>query len=145
MSKALKRPAPVSIRFSPAERILLEERSQGVGLSTYIKWILFESTPGEPIDSALAKANRQLLSHLLATLGASRIAPNLDALALEAFEGNVVLDRETIRRLREAIEDIRLVRNALMRALGLPEGPPSLHERRLTEAFNRLNIQRSAQ
>jgi hypothetical protein len=83
-------------------------------------------------------ANRTLLAHLLATLGASRLAPNLDRLAHEAALGDLLIDEVTATRIIEACDDVRLMHNALMRGLGMREKSPSAHEIDASAAFAKV-------
>lgn len=136
MSKPLKAPPPLSVRLSQAERDALLNRAGGQTLSAFVKQCLFDTGSVGPRSGGLTLANRTLLAHLLATLGASQLAPNLDRLAQEAEDGNLVADEETTQRLREACDDVRLMHNALMRGLGKKEKPPSRRQLEATAAFN---------
>lgn len=124
-----KRPSPLSVRLSDAERQELERRADGEALSAYVKRQLFAEA-AKP-----APANNALLAQLLATLGGSRVASNVARLAQGAESGSLVADDATTRRLIEACDDIRLMHNALMRALGKEERVPSGHEVRARAAF----------
>ena len=131
-----KKPTPLSIRLTEAERETLLERAGTKTLSAFVKGVLFDAAPASPRYSAINQANRALLAHLLATLGASRIAPNLDRLAHEADHSGFGEDAETRRRVAEACDDVRLMHNALMRGLGLKEKDPSAHELDASAEFN---------
>jgi hypothetical protein len=98
--------------------------------------VLFDGSP--QAHRGLAVANRVLLTHLLATLGASNLAPNLERLAHEAESGELVADDEMVQALRIACDDVRLMHNALMRGLGKKEKPASRREREAlaTRVFN---------
>lgn len=133
-----RQPTPLSVRLSQAERDHLLARAGGHTLSAYVKAVLFDGSAPAPRANALAGANRTLLAHLLATLGASRIAPNLDRLAHEAEVGNLYADDETTARLREAADDVRLMHNALMRALGQREKSKSRHEISAAKEFGNV-------
>lgn len=112
-------------------------RAGGQALSAYVKSVLFDGPQSLHRGGGVTLANRTLLAHLLATLGASRLAPNLETLAREASDGNLFADEETIQRLIEACDDLRLMHNALMRGLGMKEKTASSHERDASGAFNR--------
>jgi hypothetical protein len=131
-----KKPAPLSIRLTENERETLLERAGTQTLSAFVKGVLFDGAPASPRYSAVNQATRTLLSHLLATLGASRIAPNLDQLAREAETVGLTNDEETKQRIAEACDDVRLMHNALMRGLGLKEKDPSEHELNARGEFN---------
>lgn len=137
MSKPLKAPAPLSVRLTQAERDALLIRAGSLTLSAYVKSVLFDGPQATPRGGGITLANRTLLAHLLATLGASHLAPNLAQLASEAAVGNLFADEETTQRLIEACDDLRLMHNALMRGLGMREKTASHHEIDATVAFNR--------
>ena len=126
---------PLSVRLTQTERDTLLARAGGETLSNYVKQILFDGPPSA--YRGLPMADRALLSHLLATLGGSNLAPNLDRLADDAEMGILIEDKETTRLLRQACDDVRLMHNALMRGLGRKEKAPSLREAGLTATFNR--------
>jgi hypothetical protein len=132
MPHPVKRPSPLSIRLSEAERSQLEMRAGSRPLGAYVKGVIFGV--GAPVARRRLSADTVLLGQLLAVLGRSRIAGNLEDLASAANSGSLGLHDETIERLEVACDDIRLVHNALMRALGKEERTPSGHEVRL--AFN---------
>jgi hypothetical protein len=131
-----KNPAPLSVRLTQAERDALLVRAGGQTLSAYVKRVLFDETLPPPRGGGLTVANRTLLAHLLATLGGSRIAPNLAVLADEANSGNLFADAETVERINEALDDVRLMHNALMRGLGMRQKSLSFHEFKAFEEFN---------
>lgn len=134
MARSLKQSSPLSVRLTQAERDNLLARAGDMTLSAFVKQVLFDSAP--PAHSGLAVANRVLLAHLLATLGSSRIAPNLAILADEANSGNLFADEETVGRINEALDDVRLMHNALMRGLGMKQKQLSFHEFKAIEEFN---------
>ncbi|QEE19189.1 hypothetical protein FNA67_02930 [Youhaiella tibetensis] len=111
-------------------------------VSAYVKHVLFEGADASATaGTGLAIADRKMLSHLLATLGASRLAPNLDRLAGEAESGNLLADGETTYRLRQACDDVREMRNELMLGLGTGAVAPKhrSEEEILSGLFNSLN------
>jgi hypothetical protein len=131
-----KNPAPLSVRLTQAERDTLLARAGGQTLSAYVKQVLFDGPAPVPRGGGLTVANRTLLAHLLATLGASRLAPNLAVLADEANSGNLFADAETVERINQAVDDVRLMHNALMRGLGMKQKQLSFHEFKAMEEFN---------
>lgn len=138
MSKPIAKTKLLSVRLTSDERDALEARAGGQTLSTYVKQTLFNGPVAIPRGSGITVANRTLLAHLLATLGGSRIAPNLERLAEEAKLGNLFCDEETTGRLIEACDDVRLMHNALMRGLGVG-GERAHQEARVSWLFNLLN------
>lgn len=131
------RPAPLSVRLTQAERDSLLVRAGGQTLSAFVKQCLFDTGSAPQRSGGMMLANRVLLAHLLATLGASQLAPNLDRLAKEADDGDLFADEDTIRRIHEACDDVRLMHNALMRGLGKKEKAPSRKQLDAEAAFNR--------
>lgn len=134
----VRKPAPLSVRLTEAERDHLLIRAGGQTLSAYVKQTLFDGPLAGSRGGGIALANRALLAHLLATLGGSHLAPNLERLAREAELGTLFADPETTTRLREACDDIRLMHNALMRGLGMKEKAASERELEAAGKFNKV-------
>ena len=65
--------------------------------------------------------NESNLSRVLAFLGQSRIANNLNQIAYEANCGSLLLDEETLKKINEAYHHVCEMRKALIEALGLIE------------------------
>ena len=63
--------------------------------------------------------DQKALAEVLACLGASRIANNLNQLAKAANSGSFYFDRETKAQINAACGDIRVMRQLLMTALGM--------------------------
>jgi hypothetical protein len=140
MSDTVGRNTPLSVRLTAAERSNLLARAGGRTLSAYVKAVLFHDAPVTAARGhGLALADRTLLAHLLATLGGSGTAPNLELLAREAEAGNLFCDGLTAVRLRQACDDVRLMHDALMRGLGTKPRDELSQERRVARAFNALN------
>lgn len=138
MSKPVgARSTPLSLRLTPDERQNLELRAGDLPVSTYVKRQLFNDQRQAATQFRKASTDRVLLAQLLATLGGSRLAPNLRTLADEAEVGTLIADDETVHLLKQACDDVRLMHNALMRGLGLHEKAPSQHEIDASAAFNR--------
>jgi hypothetical protein len=137
MSQPIKRrPAPFSIRLTEEERQQLSKRAGARAIGSYVKGVLFGDGERRAAPARVT-ADRALLAKLLAVLGQSQVGPNLDALARAAASGSLLADPETTARLHGACDDVRLMHNALMRALGKDERPASGHELRATEQFRR--------
>lgn len=121
-----RRPAPLSIRLSEAERKALETRAGGLPLSTYVKQTIFAlGAPAKRRIPRAASVDRELAAQLLATLGASRLASNLAQIAKHANQGSLHFDDLTKADLRGACGDIRDMRGRLMRALGKDADSPA--------------------
>lgn len=65
------------------------------------------------------------LAQVLGLLGQSRIASNLNQLARGLHTGTLPLDDELARDLREAVDHVAAIRQALIEALNLSAGSPS--------------------
>lgn len=122
-----KRVPPFSLRLTKEERAELERRAGSMPLASYIKSVLFAGDA--PTYRARRKppvADRKALADVLACLGASRLANNLNQLAKAANIGDLYFDEGTKRDLGRAAADIAAMRDLLMRALGYkPQPAPS--------------------
>lgn len=121
--KAIKRPAPLSLRLSEDERALLEQHAGNQPLGAYIRAQLFG-------DAASAKrrsfrrpcTDYRILGQVLATLGQSDLASCLCILAAAAEAGELDVDKEIAGKLNAACDDIHEIRLLLITALGLKVG-----------------------
>lgn len=121
-----KRQAPFSIRLTPSERARLAMEAAGAPLGSYIKAkLLGEGVPVRLRRSGLPVEDRKALGQVLAALGSSRIASNLNQLAHLAHVGALPISPEIEAELAEAVQYLRELRRLLLAALGLkPEGAP---------------------
>lgn len=121
--KPLKRPSPISIRFSEAQLAALESHTNGQALGPYIKdYVLrHHSIEVKPRRRGPIK-DYDALARLLRGLGKSELRTYLCALYELANEGQLVADAETIDHLKQACEDITAMRRDLVAALGPREG-----------------------
>lgn len=133
---------PFSLRLTRSERAKLEDRAGSMPLASYIKSLIFAE------DAAVYRKRRKgpvadtkALADVLACLGSSRIANNLNQLAKAANIGDLYFDDETKRLLARACEDVRAMRGLLMRALGLKETlvPPA--NETVSQTFTRAATQ----
>jgi hypothetical protein len=118
------RPAPLSLRLTPEDRARLERDAAGMSLRSYIRWRLFD--PDKPPPRRRRKApvkDHQALSAVLAQLGTSRIAGNLNQLAKAVNSGSLILTPDVEADLHEAMEAIAFIRRALIDALGMGDAP----------------------
>lgn len=123
MKKAFnKRPAPFSLRLTFEERARLEKAASGISLSAYIKWRIFD--PDKPPPRKRGKApvkDHKVLAALLAKLGQSRLASNLNQLAKAVHTGSLPVTPDTEKDIRRAAQDVHDMRALLILALGLKE------------------------
>ena len=118
------RPAPFSIRLSPAERERLLTEADGAPLGGFIKAKLLGGDP--PVKRrrrAVAPIeDRQMLASTLSALGQSRLSNNLNQLAKLANIGALPMSAEVEADLMSAFADIRAIRAMLVKALGSTSG-----------------------
>lgn len=115
-----KRPAPFSLRLSFEERQQLEEDSGRQSISAYIKSRLFD--PDAPVKQARGLypvKDHEALSQALGLLGQSGLAKRLAELAEAARIGALPVEDETEKALRRACDDVRVMRQFLLAALGI--------------------------
>jgi len=136
MSGSVRLP-PVSLRLSKIERAALERRAGGVGLSTYVKSVLFEGSEPKSRSRRRVSADRILLAQILGQLGASGLGHSLARLAEAAASGSLHVDDLTTRRLHDACDDLRGVHWLLLKALGKKLPKASLRHERLSVQFAR--------
>ncbi len=118
--KKPKRPSPITLRLTPDERARLEELAQSMTLSAYIRMVLFaeEVSPRKSSKRAPIK-DHEALAQVLALLGQSKIANNLNQLSKAANAGALLVDQHTLDDLNEAYVHICTMRQELITALGL--------------------------
>lgn len=90
--------------------------ADGMSQSVYIRQCLF----GKKASKRVAPdADRLLLAQILAKLGESRIANNLNQIGPHANCGSLLLDDLTIEEINEACLNVAWIRVQLIEALGL--------------------------
>ncbi len=135
-----KRPAPFSLRLTFEERRKLEQQAAGMPIAAYVKQQVFG--PGAVARSPRGKApvkDHQVLAQLLAQLGASRMANNLNQLARAANRGSLPVNEETERYLQRACEDVAAMRWMLMKGLGMKPEDESRPPETVTQQFTRAS------
>lgn len=114
---------PFSIRLTDDEKSLLLLRAGRLPLGTYIRdLILAEGLQAKRRRSANPVKDHDALARVLAGLGQSRIASNLNQLAKAVNFGILPVTPETERDLSEACLAVIAMRGDLIAALGLAEG-----------------------
>lgn len=113
-------PKPLSLRLNFEQRAALEQESDGLPISTYIKRRLFGSMKGLK-DTRIHRPvkDKQELARLLGMLGQSSVFANLQTLADAAKSGSLILDPDTKAALLRAVQDVEEMRSLLVRSLGL--------------------------
>ncbi len=119
-----KTPAPFSLRLSDEERTELDRRAAGMSLGAYIRAALFPQEGAElkSISAPRGKfpvKDQKALARVLGLLGSSRLSSNINQLAKAANMGALPVTPKTEEKLQDACADIKMMREALMGALGL--------------------------
>lgn len=115
-----KRLPPFSIRLSPDERARLAIEAAGAPLGAYIKSKVLGDTGGaENRRPGICLQDRTALAQVLAMLGRSHLANNLNQIAHAVNIGSLPVTLETEHELYSALHDVRDIRRLLMVALGL--------------------------
>ncbi len=111
---------PFSIRLTQEERERLELEAKGKPLSVYMRErLLADGTAPRKLRRKPA-ADQAGLAKVLGVLGQSRLANNLNQIAKAAHIGVLVVSPALIEDLEDACRDIRIMRDALLSALGFP-------------------------
>ncbi len=114
-----KRLAPFSLRLTVEEREQLERQSGGLSLGAYIKSVIFsDDAPKYRKRRKGSTAEQQLLAEILARLGQTRTANNLNQIAKHLNQGTLVVDEELEADLNRAVAEVAWMRAQLMNALG---------------------------
>jgi hypothetical protein len=123
MSRFSRTP-PFSIRLSFEERQRLEALASGQPIGSYVKSVVFNEAakPAKRRNAAPTK-DQEALMQVLALLGQSRLANNLNQLARQANYGSLPVTPDVVAALNRACEDVTFMRRALIKALGLEDGP----------------------
>jgi hypothetical protein len=114
----MNRPAPLSLRLSDEERQRLEAQAGAMPLASYIKSVIFDAAaPTYRKRRKPPVAEQQLLAEVLARLGETRHANNLNQIAKAINQGTLYVDDELTTDIQAALADIAWMRITLMEAL----------------------------
>lgn len=120
-----KAPAPFSLRLTPEERRRLEVQAAGQPLGAFIRERLLggnaDMVPVRRTRGRFPVKDHRALGQLLARLGESSLASNVNRLARAANSGFLPVTPDTEEALRSAAADIRVMKRLLMDALGIRE------------------------
>lgn len=114
-----KAAAPFSIRFTREERDRLQAEAGQQPLGAYIRSRLLGETADKRRRSRRPRIDQEATARLLAELGKSRLASNMNQLAKAANTGTLDLGPEVAREIRAACAAITDMRAALIAALGV--------------------------
>jgi hypothetical protein len=116
---------PFSIRLTDDERKLLLDRAGKLPLSTYVRNLVLEEAARAPRQRARRThkpiKDHETVARLLAALGQSRIASNLNQLAKAVNIGVLPVTPKTENDIGEACTAVVAMRRDLMGALGFGE------------------------
>jgi hypothetical protein len=130
------RSAPFSLRLTPQEKHKLESAASGIAIAAYIKSTIFaEHRAARSTRGKAPVKDHRLLAEVLARLGDSRIANNLNQLAYAANIGVLDGGREVSRLLNEAYQEVRAIRALLLKALGQKGSPKGKSRKGRVRAF----------
>lgn len=122
-SRRRKRPSPITWRVTEEEREKLKCLAEGMPVSAYIRKCVFgKDAARRRRRSHTPVQDQEALAKILAMLGASRIANNLNQLAYHANTGSLLLDEHTLGQINEAYGHVCAMRELLIQTLGLVEG-----------------------
>jgi len=108
----------VTIRITGDEFDQLKTDSEGMSHSAHIRRCTFGTKTSKRV---VPEADRTLLAQILAKLGESRIANNLNQVAYHANCGSLILEDVTIEEINEACLHVAWMRTQLIEALGLKD------------------------
>ena len=111
---------PFSLRLTKEERSRLETEAKGKPLGAYIREKLLGDGASPRRIRRKPSPDHALLGKVLGMLGKSRLSSNLNQITKAAHIGALIVTPELLDELHEACEDIRIMRDALMAALGFP-------------------------
>jgi hypothetical protein len=122
-TKKRKYPTPISFRpRNEEERKRIVDAAHGMSVGSYIRQCISRAEGKRIRRSAIQ--DKEELARVLALLGQSRIANNLNQLAYEANSGSMLFDDDTRTKINEAYEHVCSMRASLIKALGLLERHP---------------------
>jgi len=114
-----KPPPPYSIRFTEKERIILDREAKGRSWAEFIRERVFANHITLRQRGRKDKINSTAIGKALGALGSSRLASNMNQIAKAVNIGTLPVTLELEADLKEACEDIKLMREALISALGI--------------------------
>jgi len=121
------KPVTFAFRMTLEDQAELDRAANAAGMSrgVYAHWRVF--APQNPPPRSRGKfpvKDHQAISTVIAKLGQSRIANNLNQLTKAVNSGSLILTPEVIDDLRETRVHIAEIRVLLLAALGLSDGAP---------------------
>lgn len=112
----------VTLRLTEDENRQLRRLAAGMTISAYIRQCIFGDKAAKRTRKNYAPIQDHTeLARLLAMLGETRLANNLNQLAHQANCGNLQVDESVLERLEETYGHVISMRDTLIRTLGLLE------------------------
>ena len=111
--------ARFSLRLTPQERQTLNELAGNQSLGQYIRSRLLGEVTKMRRSVRRPSADAAKLALVLAELGKSRLASNINQLAKAANTGNLPVSAEVEKQLETACAEIQAMRMLLVTALGI--------------------------
>ncbi len=112
--------APFSLRLSDEERAILLARAKGRPLGEYIRHQLFgDQASPRKLHQSKSGVDAQVIARLLASLGKSRLASNMNQIAKAAHMGALPVTPDLTQELFNACRDIAQMRRVLISSLGI--------------------------
>lgn len=110
----------ITLRLSHDEHERLVAVADGVSISSYVRKCLFgESAAPRKTRARVPVKDEKALAEILARLGASKMANNLNQIAYQANCGSLLMDPQTEEDIKLACAQIAWMRVKLIEALGL--------------------------
>ena len=113
-----KYPPPFSLRLTHEEKERLKAEAGKQPLGAFIRMKLLGDNVANRRARRAVVADEAALARVLALMGQSRVANNLNQLAKLANSGSLFVDDDVRVDLNEACRDIKDIRKDLMAALG---------------------------
>lgn len=136
-----KRPAPFSLRLTFEEHAKIESDAGAMPVGAYIKSLLLEEdAPKYRKRRKPPVADQALLAQVLACLGATRLSSNMNQLARATNVGNFYFDHDTKHSIKQACDDIRIMRQLLIKALGLEDSSEPRPKESSSQSFTRASL-----
>ncbi|MEM1152356.1 MAG: hypothetical protein AAGI03_17720 [Pseudomonadota bacterium] len=116
--KTIKRLSPISVRLSLEEKERLLQDAGNMSVNAYVKSRLFGTDPPKRRRATSSVKDKQALARVLAALGQSGLAHDLNDLEWSVEAESVKLSPASEKKLRAACAAIIAMREDLARALG---------------------------
>lgn len=117
-----EKPCPFSIRLTSTEREYLKAQAGRQPLGAYIREKLLAGQEAQRRSYRIPIGNEPQIAALLAELGKTHIASNLNQLARSAHMGTLDISQDTEQQLKDACDAVLAMRDTLLMALNMRTG-----------------------